>query len=352
MKRALLRLLLLVVVPIAAAIGGGEYYMSTLRYVTTQNAYVKATVVAISAEVTGRIEQLLIRQNRYVAAGDLLFSIDPEPFRITLNKTEAELSRVRNEIEALRADYRESRLEIKEASGDIPFYRRAFDRQRRLAGKGHASRARFDEAQRNLTNARQRTAMLRQKSLRILAKLGGKLDLPFELQADFRHAKAARDDAELNLRRTMIHAPITGIVGPIRVEAGEYITAGVPAMPLIASGAYWVEANLKETQLTQIQIGQKVEIVIDAYPNRKISARVDSISPTTGAEMSILPPQNASGNWVKVVQRVPVRLALDDIQPPLNLRAGMTVGVSIDTGRDHSLHDFIGSAFAWKAKSE
>jgi membrane fusion protein (multidrug efflux system) len=348
----MLRLLLLVLVPIAAAIGGTEYYLSTLRYVTTQNAYVKATVVAISAEVTGRIEQLLTRQNRRVAAGDLLFSIDPEPFRITLSKTEAELGRVRNEIEALRADYRESRLEMEETSGDIPYYKRAFDRQRRLAGKGHASRARFDEAQRNLSNARRRTATLRQKSMRILAQLGGKLDLPLEAHADYRRAQAARDGAELDLRRTMIHAPISGIVGPVRIEAGEYITAGVPAMPLIASSAYWVEANLKETQLTQIRVGQKVAISIDAYPDRKLSARVDSISPTTGSELSILPPQNASGNWVKVVQRIPVRLALDDIQPPLQLRAGMTVSVSIDTERDHTLNDLIGSAFAWKAKPE
>jgi membrane fusion protein (multidrug efflux system) len=352
MRRVLLRLLLLVAVPIAAAVGGAEYYMSTLRYVTTQNAYVKSTVVAISAEVTGRIEQLLTRQNRRVAAGDLLFRIDPEPFRITLDKADAELSRVRNEIRALRADYRESRLELKEATGDIPYYRRAFDRQRRLAGKGHSSRARFDEAQRKLTNSRQRAAMLRQKSLRILAQLGGKLDLPLDAHADYRRARATRDNAELDLRRTMVHAPISGTVGPVRIEAGEYITAGTPAMPLISAIDHWVEANLKETQLTQIRIGQTVDIVIDAYPNRKISARVDSISPTTGAEMSILPPQNASGNWVKVVQRVPVRLALDDIQPPLTLRAGMTVSVSIDTGRDHSLNDLIGSALAWKVKPE
>ena len=352
MRRVLLRFSFLVLVPIGAAIGGTEYYMSTLRYVTTQNAYVKATVVAISAEVTGRIENLLTRQNRRVSAGDLLFSIDPEPFRITLQKTEAELARVRNEVEALRADYRESRQEIKEVTDDIPYYRRAFDRQRRLAGKGHASRARFDEAQRNLANARQRAATLRQKSLRILAQLGGKIDLPLESHADYRRAKAARDDAELDLRRTMVHSPISGIVGPVRIEAGEYITAGEPAMPLIASSAQWVEANLKETQLTQIRIGQKVEFVVDAYPTRKLSARVDSISPTTGAELSILPPQNASGNWVKVVQRVPVLLAIDESQPPLNLRAGMTVSVSIDTGRDRTLNDLIGSAFAWKAKQE
>lgn len=352
MRRSLIRLVLMVLVPIGAAIGGTQYYMSTLRYVTTENAYVKSTVVAISSEVTGRIDRLSAHENKRVAAGDLLFSIDPEPFRIVLNRTEAELSRVFNAIEAMRADYRESQLEIKEAAGDIPFYKRAFNRQRRLAGKGHASRARFDEAQRNLSNSRQRTAMLRQKSLRILAQLGGKVDLPLESHADYQHAKAARDDAELDLRRTKVHAPISGIVGPVRIEAGEYITAGSPAMPLIAASAPWVEANFKETQLTKIRVGQKVRISIDAYPKRKLGARVDSISPTTGAEMSILPPQNASGNWVKVVQRVPVRIALDDIQPPLKLRAGMTVSVSIDTGLDHSLNDLIGTALAWKAKPE
>jgi membrane fusion protein, multidrug efflux system len=349
MRRAILRLILLVLVPIAALIGGAQYYLSTVRYVTTQNAYVKATVVAISAEVTGRIERVPARENQLVAAGDLLFAIDREPFRIALQKAEAELARVRNDIAALRANYRQSRVEIKEATGEISFYRRVFDRQSKLAGKGYASRARFDEAQRNLANSRQRAAMLRQKSLRILARLGGAANPKLESHADYLRARAARDDAELNLRRTRIRAPISGIVGPVRIEPGEYITAGVPTMPLIAASGHWVEANLKETQLTQIRVGQKVRIVVDAYPNRKLDARVDSISPTTGAEMSILPPQNASGNWVKVVQRVPVRLAFEDIQPPLKLRAGMTVSVSIDTERERSLGDLIGSAFAWKA---
>ena len=349
MRRATVRLILLGVVPIVALAAGLEYYITSTRYVTTENAYVKATVVAVSAEVTGRIEQVLVHQNAQVKSGDLLFSVDPEPFRIVFQKSEAELGRVRNEIEALRADHRQARIELKEAEADIPYYRRAFDRQRSLAGKGHSSRAHFDEAERNLANARQRAGALRQKSLRILAELGGQVDLPIEAHPDFLSARAARDEAELNLRRTMIYAPVTGVVGPVRIESGEYISAGTPALPIISGAAHWVEANLKETQLTELRIGQKATVVIDAYPDRVLRATVDSISPSTGSELAILPPQNASGNWVKVVQRVPVRLRLAPIEPPLHLRSGMTVSISIDTEIINSLGELIGTALAWKA---
>ncbi len=345
----MLRLVLLVVIPLVAAVAGLEYYIVGTRYVTTENAYVKATVVAVSAEVTGRIEQVLVRENARVKSGDLLFSLDPEPFRIAFQKAGAELGRVRTQIEALRADHRQARIELKEAEADIPFYRRAFDRQRALAGKGHSSRARYDEAERNLANSRQRAGALRQKSLRILAGLGGRADLPIEAHPNYLGARAARDEAELNLRRTMVYAPLTGIVGPVRIENGEYISVGMPALPIISDAAHWVEANLKETQLTEIRIGQSATVVVDAFPGRILRATVDSISPSTGSEFAILPPQNASGNWVKVVQRVSVRLRLAPINPPLQLRSGMTTTISIDTEIVNSLGELIGSALAWKA---
>ncbi len=352
MRRVYIRILLLFVVPVAALLWGAHIYVASIRYVTTENAYVKATVVSISAEVSGRVDRVLVRQNNRVKPGEQLFTIDAEPFRIAFHKSEAELARVRNEIEALKADFRQSRIERREAQQNIDYYQRVFARQKALSKRGHSTRARFDEAQRNLAVSRQRVGALRQNSLRILAHLGGSIDTPAEAHPDYLRAKANRDDAELNLRRTSIHAPSAGIIGPVRIEVGEFVDAGRPLMPLVIAESPWIEANLKETQLTHVRVGQKVEITVDAYPGRTISATVQSISPSTGAELAILPPQNASGNWVKVVQRVPVRLALASDRPPLPLRTGMTVSISIDTERDSSLFELIGTAFAWKAAKE
>jgi membrane fusion protein (multidrug efflux system) len=352
LRRAFVRFVLLVVVPVAVAIAGAQYYVENAHFVTTGNAYVKAKMVSVSAEVSGRIARVLVAENRRVKAGETLFNIDSEPFRIAFQKAEADLARVRNEIQAMKADYRQARIEFTEARKDIAYYERLFERQRKLVKSGHASRARYDEAQRNVVLSRQRASVLRQKALQTVARLGGADDLLLEKHPDFLRAKAARDDAELDLRRTIVQAPANGTIGPIRIENGEFLTAGQPAMPLVLTARPWIVANLKETQLTHVLVGQKARITVDAYPDHAFEAVVQSISPSTGSELAILPPQNASGNWVKIVQRVPVRLALAPGGPTLALRAGMTVGVSIDTGRRVTLVDLIGSAMAWMPGSE
>ncbi len=352
MARTMIRVVLLGVVPIAALVTAAHYWVASGRYVTTDNAYVKANLIAISAEISGRVVRVSAAENTSVKAGQTLFTIDPEPFRIELTRATAELDKVRNLVIALRADYRQAEMELKQARADTGYFGRVQRRFSALAGRGHASKAKLDEADRNLATSRQRAGALKQKTLRILARLGGGIIGPIEDHPEFLEARARRDEAELNLRRTTVRAPVDGFIGRLKLQAGEYVKAGEAMLPLIESGANWIEANLKETQLTHVRIGQSARIVLDAFPDHAWTATVKSISPSTGAELSILPPQNASGNWVKVVQRIPVRLEIGVVHPSITLRAGMTAGVSIDTGRKPTLIGVIGEALAWRGGRE
>lgn len=346
LRRGATRFILLFVLPVVAIIAAGHYWVKATRYVTTENAYVKAHHLAISADIDGRTVRVLVRENDRVKKGDLLFELDPERHRIELAKTEAELAGIRNTLDALRAEYRTAQAELADARQEIKYFQRVFDRQKKLSARGVSSRAAFDVAERNLTQARQAARTTNQKILQALAKLSGRVDIAAEKHPMYMEANARREQAALNIRRTRVHAPDDGIVGKVSLQAGEYVEEGKAVIPIIQSGDTWVEANLKETQLAHIRPGQTAKIIIDAYPDHQLTAKILSISPTTGAELSVLPPQNASGNWVKVVQRVPVRLALDRVHESLPLRAGMTVGVEIDTGRDRSLFRMIGSALA------
>lgn len=346
LRRGSVRFILLVVLPVVAVLAAGHYWVKATRYVTTENAYVKAHHLAISADIDGRTVRVHVKENDRVKKGDLLFELDPERHRIELTKTDAELAGIRNTLDALRAEYRTAQAELADARQEIGYFQRVFDRQKKLSARGVSSRAVYDAAERSLTQARQAARTTNQKIQQALARLGGRVDIPAEQHPMYMEARARREQAALNLRRTRVYAPDDGIVGKVSLQPGEYVEEGKAVIPIIQSRDTWVEANLKETQLAHVRPGQTATLVIDAYPDHRFTAKILSISPTTGAELSVLPPQNASGNWVKVVQRVPVRLALDRIHDGLPLRAGMTVGVSIDTGRDRSLFRMIGSALA------
>ena len=346
LRRGSVRFILLVVLPVVALLAAGHYWVKATRYVTTENAYVKAHHLAISADIDGRTVRVHVKENDRVKKGDLLFELDPERHRIELTKTDAELAGIRNTLDALRAEYRTAQAELADARQEIGYFQRVFDRQKKLSARGVSSRAAYDAAERSVTQARQAARTTNQKIQQALARLGGRVDIPAEQHPMYMEARARREQAALNLRRTRVYAPDDGIVGKVSLQPGEYVEEGKAVIPIIQSRDTWVEANLKETQLAHVRPGQTATLVIDAYPDHRFTAKILSISPTTGAELSVLPPQNASGNWVKVVQRVPVRLALDRIHDGLPLRAGMTVGVSIDTGRDRSLFRMIGSALA------
>jgi len=231
--------------------------------------------------------------------------------------------------------------EAKEVEARIRFLRRQVERQAQLKERGMTREEQYDEARLNLEAERQRLDAVSERAARIVASLGGEVDRPLEQHPRYQQAKAARDAAQLDLARTRVVAPSAGIVSNMKLQAGEHVSKGVPVFSLIENAPLWVEANFKETQLTHMHEGQAATIVADAYPDHEWRAKVRTISPATGAEFAVLPPQNATGNWVKIVQRVPVQLGIELAPGDPPLRAGMTVTVRVDTGRARGLPDLV-----------
>lgn len=326
-----LRGLLLGVAPVLVLGAVAYSYATGGRYVSTENAYVKAEIITISANVDGQVTEVLARDNQHVDKGDPLFAIDPRPFEMALAASDAELASVRQRIEALRAHYRQGQMEITAARERIRYLRVEHERQKQLSTKGFGTQARFDETEHTLIMAERNLAALQETNHMVLADLGGSPDLPIERHPLYLRGSAALERAQLDLSYSTIAAPAAGALSNVTLESGEYVEAGDPLFALVRVNEPWVQANLKEVQLTHVRVGQAATVVVDSYPDLTWTAVVDSISPATGAEFAILPPQNATGNWVKVVQRVPVRLRLVSGPSVDRLRAGMTVTVSIDT---------------------
>ncbi len=339
--RQRLRAVLLIGVPIAAVAIALHFYARGGRHVETDNAYVKAHINVVTAEVAGRVVEVAVRDNQPVAAGQLLFRIDAAPFDVAIARADAQMAVVRTDLDALRAEYRVTLAEAVEAEERIGFLTRQLERQQRLKERGMTRDDAVDEARHNLDAARARRDAVRERTARVLASLGGDPALPANRHPRFLEAQAARSAAQLEVAHTRVTAPAAGVVSNMKLQAGEFVARGVPVFTVIETGDTWVEANFKETQLAGVRVGQPARIVADAYPGVEWRARVSTIAPATGAEFAVLPPQNATGNWVKIVQRVPVLLAIEQTaeQPPL--RVGMTVNVSVDIGRARGLPDFL-----------
>ena len=348
----LLRLGLLALGPVAIAAVGLQLYIASGQYVSTENAFLKSDKIAISPEVTGHVEAVLVEENDIVAAGQPLFRIDGQRFLIALNRRRAELEQARQRVESMRALHRQKQAEIKEAGQEVAFYQSEYKRAERLKGGGHVSGANYDKARRDLLMTRHRVEALRQDLSGVLANLGGDPELPTDRHPDVLEAMAEFDRAQLDLTRTTVVAPAGGIVSNLELQVGEYVEAGTPVFSVVTTERIWVEANLKETDLTHVRPGQAATVVADAYPDHAWQAQVASIAPATGAEFSLLPPQNASGNWVKVVQRVPVRLEIERRESDPPLRVGMSVEVEIDTQVERSLPGLIDRAMAWVRRSK
>ena len=331
------RILLLVVVPLVAVVAGLTIYATGGQEVETDNAYVKANIVPISSVVTGRVIEVVARDNQPVEAGALLFRVDPEPYQIAVAGARAQMDVVRTDVQALRAEYRATLQEAAEGRERIDFLAKQFERQERLKEKGMTRGDTYDEARHNLEAAKRRLDSLREKTNRVIAELSGNPNMPVERLPRYAEARAAYDAAMLDLSRALIKAPFAGVVSNMKLQVGEFVEKGAPMFSLIESGPLWIEANYKETQLTYMTVGQPAKVVADAYPDQEWPASVEAIAPATGAQFAVLPPQNATGNWVKVVQRIPVRIKVE--QPPgkPQLRAGMTVAVTVDTGRPRGL---------------
>jgi membrane fusion protein, multidrug efflux system len=331
------RLILLVGVPLIAVAGGVYWWLSGGRFVSTDNAYVKAHIVQIAPEISGQVRRVLVRDHAAVAAGDTLLTIESRPFKLALDSADAELDQARTHVETLRGMWREAMSELADADARADYFRRQWQRQEELAVKGVASASKRDESQNEARAAADRVATAREKLQRVLTALNGDPELQADEHPAVREKIAARERAALDLARTTVRAPVDGVVVNVRVQQGEQVKAATPLFALVVVSRPWVEANFKETELTHVREGQRATVVLDTYPDTTWEAVVESLSPATGAEFAILPPQNASGNWVKVVQRLPVKLRLvpHDGEPPL--RAGMTATVSIDTGRQRDM---------------
>jgi membrane fusion protein (multidrug efflux system) len=343
---------LLLIGPVAIAMAGAWLWMSSGRYVDIDNAYVKADLIVVSAEVSGQVVEVAVADNSPVAAGDVLFRIDPKRFEVARLRAEAELGMARRKVEALKAHYRTKVAELEAAIRDAEFMRTELDRSRRLRQGGAIAEARLLEDQRLAAQAENKIAVAREWITEVLAELGGDAELPPDEHPDVRRALSELRQAEIDLASTTVLAPSDGVAANVKLQAGEYVEEGDAVLSLVSAGGFWVEANVKETDLTHLAAGQPAELVVDAYPDVTWTGRVASLAPATGAEYALLPPQNASGNWIKVVQRVPVRLEIVPREGAPELRAGMSVAVSIDTGYERPLPELVASARAWIMPAE
>lgn len=346
-KRLFLIILAALIGPLAVGLAGLYFYLHGGRYVTTENAYVKTEKIAISADISGRVGAINVAENRKVQKNQLLFTMDDQPLRLSLAQENARIDAVRQDILAVRASYRQKLADLALARGDVEFYQTRFDRQKKLQSRGIVSQSRLDEYQNSLRASRDRVASVRQDIQQVLASLGGDPNKPPEQQPRYLVAQANRDLVALDLKRTEVRSPAAGIVTNFNLEVGEYIEVGRPVFSLVSDQKVWLQANIKETDLTHVRQGQLATVRFDAYPDVRAEAVVDGIAPATGAEFALLPPQNASGNWVKVVQRLPVRLHLQNVDALPQLRAGMSAMIEIDTGHERRLPPIAQSAVAW-----
>jgi membrane fusion protein, multidrug efflux system len=337
--RQRLRLPLMIGGPALAAIVAAYFYFTGGRYEGTDDAYVQTASVAISSNVAGRVQEVGVRDNQAVRKGEVLFRLDDEPFRIAVEEAAAQLSSARLQVESLKASYRQRQAELQSARETLAFQQHEADRQQRLLVAGISSQLQVDRAVHALDTARAQLAAAEQQVSAVVANLGGDANVAPDHHPMVQHAQALLDRAKLNLSYTVIRAPSDGIVTRVeQLQAGTYISASAPVFALVVAGDIWIEANFKEDQLTHMRVGQPVDVRLDTYPGPIFAGTVASVSPGTGSQFSLLPPENATGNWVKVVQRLPVRIELRQLDPEFPLHGGLSATVKVDTG--HRRHLF------------
>ena len=347
-------MLLLVVLPLVAVIGGLVLYLNGGRYVTTDDAYVGAQKVLITPDISGKIEKVVVREGQRVNEGEVLFEIDPVPFRLAVDQAKATLAQAKTSYENLVANIKifDQMGDLMQQSADLK--QRDVDRKSVLAKNSFGSQLDLDNSSNSLITVRAELAFVQQQLSSSKTQLLGDPNLPLEQFPPYAQAKAALAQAQRNLDHTEMRAPMAGIATQVdQIQLGRFIPAGTPVFSIIDTAKPWVDANLKESDFTYISVGQQVDIDVDAFPDHVFKGTIGSLSPGTGAQFAILPPQNATGNFVKVVQRVPVRIYFDshdkDVQ---KLKAGMSAYTTIDTGHRRSLAALFGLSSAMAAKQD
>ena len=329
-RRRWLRNVLMFGIPLIILAAGAYFYLTSGRYISTDNAYVQQDMVSVSPDVSGRIVKVYVRENQRVKAGDILFQIDPEPYRIALAQADADLATARVQVATLATDTGSAAADIQSARAELTLAEATYRRQDELMKRGFTTKASLDAATQAVAAAKAKIATGEASAARARQQVGsgGGSGQPAAIQV----ALAKRAQAAMNLDRTTVRAHHDGVVSQTnRLQVGNITPSGLPALSLVLSDAAWVEANFKETDLDHMRVGQPAEMEFDAYPGVKVHGRVQSIGAGTGSEFSVLPAQNANGNWVKVTQRVPVRIAIEG-NPPRAMIAGLSTDVKIDTG--------------------
>jgi membrane fusion protein, multidrug efflux system len=344
-RRLTWRRILLTIGPVVLVVVGGFYYLLSGRYVSTDDAYVKSRMLSVTSTVAGQVVAVPVNDNQTVKKGDVLVQIDPVPYKLRLSSAEADLARAVQDADALRATVRSQQQDLVQANADVEYYQREFARQAPLLASGAVARNSNDKSNRDVVSAKAKAASLQHQIDSNLAQLGGNIDTPDQQLPAYLTALAARDTAAYNLDHATIRAAADGRVGAVTVRTGEYVAPGQNLFPQVVPDDTWVEANVRETDLTHVREGQPASLTVDAYPGHTFKAHVQSFSPATGSELSVLPAENATGNWVKIVQREPLKLVVEhqDGDPPL--RAGLSVNVDIDTGTYHHLPGFLQGLF-------
>ena len=334
--RQRLRLPLMILGPAIVAIVAGYYYVTGGRFQSTNDAYVRAAQVSISSNVSGRVIELAVHDNQQVAKGELLYRLDERPFKIAVDEAQAQLATARLQVESLKATYRQRQADLRSAQNNFDYQQREYERQQRLLIPGIASQSQVDKAMLAHDAARQNVTAARETITAVLASLGGNPEIPVDQHPSVQQAQAQLNRAKLNLSYATVNAPTDGIVTKVeQLQVGDYINASTPVFALVSTRNVWVEANFKEVQLGHMRPGQTAEVNIDALPGKTLHAKVVSVSPGTGTEFSMLPAENATGNWVKVVQRLPVRLEIESTDAasmkPGVMRSGLSADVEVDT---------------------
>ena len=332
---------LFLLLPLVLAIGL-YWYATGGQIMSTDDAYVEADKVGVSTDVAGIVQDLSVHENERVAAGQVLYRLDPRQFQIALDDAKANLAQIALSIEAMKQDYKRMLSDVDAQQAQVGLDQTNFNRDSTLLRSGTVSQAAYDQIKSTLETDQSKLASLREQSQVQLAKLGGKADIVVTQHPQYLQAKAKVDEAQRQLDDTVVRAPFAGIITSVpAIAPGKYLAASTTAFYLVNTDHVWVDANPKETELTYVRPGQSVTVTVDTYPDQAWHGTVESISPAAAQEFALLPAQNTSGNWVKVVQRVPMRVRIDTSDQKLPpLRAGMSAEVAVDTGHARGLPHF------------
>jgi len=349
------RFLLLVALPLVVVVGGLTFYLHGGRYVGTDDAYVGAQKVLVTPDISGKIQKVVVKEGQLVKQGDVLFEIDPVPFRLAVDEARAQLMQAQTTYDNLRANIKIYGDMLGLAQQGVDLKQRDVERKQALVKNNYGSQLDLDNASNALVTSGSIAQYVRQQLSTAKTQLLGDPDLPLDKFPAYAEAKAKLDNAQRNLDHAVVRASMGGVATQVeQIQLGRYVATGTPVFSIMDVAHPWVDANPKESDLTYVTEGQPVTLEVDAFPNHVFKGKIGSLSPGTGAQFAILPPQNATGNFVKVVQRVPIRIYFDETDKFVRkLKAGMSVYATIDTGHKRSLAGLLGlSATASQDKDQ